>query len=382
MSKRANGEGSLYQRKDGRWVAAISLENGKRKYLYHHTQAQAMVALQHANHSKLQGTLKQTRDETLETFLLNWLHTCIQPRIRERTYQSYHDLITKHLLPTLGHVKVHKLTAGHIQKLYDLKRHENYAPQTIRNIGLLLRRALDEACHRQYLFHNVCRTVTLPKVPKANSMRSLTIEQAKDFLAAVKGNPLEALYVLALTTGMRQGELLALKWDDIDLIHGNIQVRHTLARIPRQGMVLSEPKTPSGRRCINLTTIALEALKQHFLQQEQAKREAGAAWKNHQWVFCNGEGNPLDGANLLRRSFRPLLKQANLPAIRFHDLRHSTATLLLALGTHPKIVQELLGYSQICMTLDIYSHVLPTLQERVMAHLNTLLTAQDPSLRS
>jgi len=117
-----------------------------------------------------------------------------------------------------------------------------------------------------------------------------------------------------------------LKWDDIDLIYGNIQVRHTLTRIPRQGMVLSEPKTPSGRRCIHLTTIALEALKQHFLQQEQAKREAGAAWKNHQWVFCNGEGNPLDGANLLRRSFRPLLKQANVPAIRFHDLRHSTAT--------------------------------------------------------
>jgi integrase len=181
---------------------------------------------------------------------------------------------------------------------------------------------------------------------------------------------------------MRQGELLALKWDDIDLIHGNIQVRHTLARIPRQGMVLSEPKTPSGRRCIHLTTIALEALKQHFLQQEQAKREAGAAWKNHQWVFCNGEGNPLDGANLLRRSFRPLLKQANVPAIRFHDLRHSTATLLLALGTHPKIVQELLGHSHISMTLDIYSHVLPTLQENAMAHLNTLLTAQDLSVRS
>jgi len=117
MSKRANGEGSLYQRKDGRWVAAISLENGKRKYLYHQTQAQAVVALQHANHSKLQGTLKQTRDETLETFLLNWLHTCIQPRVRERTSQSYHDLITKHLLSTLGHVKVHKPGLTHLNRV-------------------------------------------------------------------------------------------------------------------------------------------------------------------------------------------------------------------------------------------------------------------------
>jgi integrase len=382
MSKRANGEGSLYQRKDGRWVAAISLENGKRKYLSHHTQAQAVVALQQANSSKLQGTLKQTRDETMETFLLNWLDMRIQPRVSERTYQGYHDLITKHLLPTLGHIKVHKLTVEHIQKLYELKHHENYAPQTIRNIALLLHHALDDACQQQYLFHNVCRTVTLPKVPKAQSVCSLTIEQAKHFLTVVKGDPLEALSVLALTTGMRQGELLALKWDDIDLTHGNIQVRHALSRISRQGVILSEPKTPSSRRCIHLTTIALEALKRHVFQQEQAKRKAGTRWGNHQWVFCNGEGNLLDGANLLRRSFRPLLSQAGLPAIRFHDLRHTTASLLLALGTHPKIVQELLGHSQVSMTLDIYSHVLPTLQENAMIHLNTLLTAQDLSVQS
>jgi integrase len=382
MSKRANGERSLYQRKDRRWVAAISLENGKRKYLYRQTQAEAVVALQQANYSKLQGTLKQTRDETMEELLLNWLQTHIQPRVRGRTYQSYQDLITKHLLPTLGHVKVHKLTSGHVQQLYELKRHENYAPQTIRNISLLLRRALDDACQRQYLFHNVCRTVALPKAPKANTMRSLTIEQARQFLTAVKGDPLEALYVLALTTGMRQGELLALKWDDIDLTHGNIQVRHTLTRIPRQGAMLSETKTPSSRRCIHLTTIALETLKQLSLQQEQTKRETGVQRGNHQWVFCNEQGNPLDGGNLLRRSFRPLLNQANLPAIRFHDLRHSTATLLLALGTHPKIVQELLGHSQISMTLDIYSHVLPTLQETAMTHLNTLLATQDLPLLS
>ncbi|HEX3643739.1 MAG TPA: site-specific integrase, partial [Ktedonobacteraceae bacterium] len=157
---------------------------------------------------------------------------------------------------------------------------ENYAPQTIRNISLLLRRALDDACQLQYLFHNVCRMVTLPKVPKAQSVCSLTIEQAKHFLTVVKGDPLEALYVLALTTGMRQGELLALKWDDIDLTHGKIQVRHALSRIPRQGVMLSEPKTPSSRRCIHLITIALEALKRHFLQQEQAKREAGIRWGN------------------------------------------------------------------------------------------------------
>jgi integrase len=144
----------------------------------------------------------------------------------------------------------------------------------------LLRRALDDACQLQYLFHNVCRTIALPKVPKANSIRSLTIEQAKHFLTAVKGDPLEAFYVLALTTGMRQGELLALKWDDIDLTHGKIQVRHALSRIPRQGVMLSEPKTPSSRRCIHLITIALEALKRHFLQQEQAKREAGIRWGN------------------------------------------------------------------------------------------------------
>ena len=137
-------------------------------------------------------------------------------------------------------------------------------------------------------------------------------------------------------------------------------------------VVVAEVKTAASRRCIQLT--AIEALKQHAHQQEQVKQAGGSSWTQQNWVFCSEQGQPLHVGNLLRRSFRPLLNKANLPPIRFHDLRHSTATLLLTLGTHPKIVQELLGHSQISVTMDVYSHILPTLQEETMRQSNTLLT--------
>jgi integrase len=221
-----------------------------------------------------------------------------------------------------------------------------------------------------------------PRQPKGHSIaQSLTIAEAKRFIAAAQGDELEALYVLAITTGMRQGELLALTWEDIDFTAGKLQVRRSLNRSSQKqaGGVASELKTVSSRRCIQLTPMALDALQRHALQhkhlQEEAKREKG----EERWVFCNTQGKPLRASSLIRSSFRPLLEKASLPPIRFHDLRHTTATLLLSMGTHPKIVQELLGHSQIIVTLEIYSHILPPLQGEAMLQFNALLTAPDLS---
>ena len=205
-------------------------------------------------------------------------------------------------------------------------------------------------------------------------MKVLSGEQAQKFLEVAKDDPLEALYVLALTTGMRQGELLALKWEDIDFVHGTLQVRRTIARVAHKGFTISEPKTPKSRRSIQLAQMAIDALKRHRIRQRELRLLAGPAWSDQRWVFCNGVGNPIEATNMLRRSFRPLLTKAGLPIIRFHDLRHSVATLLLTAGIHPKIVQELLGHSQISLTLDTYSHVLPSLQEDAVNRLNVLLT--------
>ena len=199
------------------------------------------------------------------------------------------------------------------------------------------------------------------------------MEQARTLLAAAQDDSLEALYVLALTTGMRQGELLALKWSDLDLTYGKIQVQRTLIQVRGGKATVAEPKSPTSRRCIQLTPLAIEALKRHTQRQHAIHNKRRTPRRVPEWVFCDGHGVPLRASGMVRQSFQPLLAGAELPLIRFHDLRHSTATLLLTIGVHPKIVQELLGHSQIFVTLDIYSHVLPTLQGEAMQQLNILL---------
>jgi len=210
-------------------------------------------------------------------------------------------------------------------------------------------------------------------VPK-KEMQVLNAEQAQQFLAAAKGDPFEALYILALTTGAREGELLGLKWEDLDLEHGRLHIKRTISRVPKQGFKVAEPKTPKSRRCIHLTVLAISALREHRLRQNEARLAAGSAWDNQGWIFCNGIGRPIEVGKILGQSFRPILMKAGLPIIRFHDLRHSTASLLLSMNIHAKVVSEILGHSQISLTLDTYSHVLPSLQEEAMNRLNTLLS--------
>ena len=208
-------------------------------------------------------------------------------------------------------------------------------------------------------------------------MRALSPDQAQSFLEAARGDKLEALYLLALTTGMRQGELLALQWKDINWNNGTLQVRRKISRITNQGFVFSEPKTAKSRRSITLTQMAVETLKQHRLHQNEQRLAAGPIWEEYDLVFCNALGRPIEVGNMIRRSFRPLLQKAGLPIIRFHDLRHSCASLLLSMGVHPKVVQELLGHSQISVTLDTYSHVLPSLQGEAISRLERFSTTRN-----
>ncbi len=373
MGKRANGEGTVYQRKDGRWVASIVLENGKRRSLYCKTQREAIKEVQRANLAKDQGTLMMTEDQTVSAFLTSWLHETARPNVRERTYERYRELIELHILPTLGQVKLRKITPQQLQRLYNQKLEEGYAPQTVKHIHRVFHRALRDAVRWQLVARNICDVVDAPRVPR-REMQALSSEQAQQFLEAAHGDPLEALYVLALTTGMRQGELLGLRWEDLDLVRGTVQVRRTIVRLPRKGFVVSEPKTPKSRRKIHLTQLAVEALTHHRLRQHEARLAVGPAWDEQGWVFCNTVGRPIEVGNMIRRSFRLILMKAGLPMMTFHQLRHSAASLLLAMGVHPKIVQELLGHATVSITLDLYSHTLPSLQEEAVGRLNILLS--------
>jgi integrase len=201
----------------------------------------------------------------------------------------------------------------------------------------------------------------------------LTPEQARRLLDAAKGHPQEALFVLALATGMRRGELLGLKWQDVNLDMGVLQVRRALTRMPTGlGYQEAEPKTKTSRRSIILPSFAIEALKEHRTRQLEMKQKAGIAWEEHDYVFCTSTGKHLSPGHDVLVQLKKLLEKAGLPDIRFHDLRHSTATLLLSKGVHPKVVQEILGHSAINMTMDIYSHVLPTMHKEAMDGLNDI----------
>ncbi|MDP6494857.1 MAG: site-specific integrase, partial [Dehalococcoidia bacterium] len=288
--------------------------------------------------------------------------------LRTTTFRRYEEYVRLHVVPHIGRVRLSRLTPQHIQELYSRKLDEGLSPTTVHHLYAVLHRALHQALKLGLVARNVTEAVEPPR-PVRSEHLALTPGQARELLAAARSDRLEGLYVLALTSGMRQGELLALRWPDVDLDGGKARVRSTLLR----DGTLGEPKTSKGRRQITLLAVTIEALRRHRLRQYGDRLSVGPAWTDRDLVFTNAVGNFLDANNLRHRAFPALLKRAGVPRIRFHDLRHSTASLLMSIDVHPKVVQELLGHSQIAITMDTYSHLMPNLQREAMEGLDRLL---------
>jgi integrase len=247
-------------------------------------------------------------------------------------------------VPAFGGIKLSALTRAHLKTLYASKI--DLSPTTIRHLHAAIHKALDEAVADNLIPRNVATNIKLPKMRK-KEIHPLNPDQAKAFLEAARGDRYEALYVLAIHYGLRRGELLGLKWSDLQ---GNtLQVRRTMSEA-RVGRIEEETKNGKGRR-IELSEKALDALRNHRRQQVRVK--------DSEYIFPSTTGTPTNSSNLMYRSFKPTLKRAGLPQIRFHDLRHTCATIRFMKGQHPKRVQELLGHASIAMTMDIYSHVIP-----------------------
>jgi integrase len=361
--RRGHGEGSVYQRSDGRWTAYITLDNRKRKYFYGKTRKEVVDKLQKAQREKHQGTLITTPDQRLEDYLTHWLDT-YKPTVRLATYNIKSYIVRGHIIPAIGHIPLQRLTPQHIRAFYASEMNNGLKPQTVRGYHLTLHRALAQAVKDGLIARNVCDLVDPPK-PLRREMQTLNEEQARHLLETAKGHRLEFLLTLAIATGMREGEMLALRWSDIDMDKGVLFVRRTVKRVGKYGIVETEPKTARSRRQIALPDFVIAALKAHKEKQEALRLKMGKRWRNKELVICNHFGDVIDTANLTHW-FKKLLKQAELPNIRFHDLRHSAATLLLAMDVHPKIVQELLGHSSIAITMDVYSHALPSMHQEAM----------------
>ena len=370
MARRKHDEGSVFQRKDGRWVAQVRLENGKKKQRYFKTAKEANTALRKMLHEKEQGTLPTGPQQLLKTYLDQWLEQVHKPTIRIGSFNAYRIMLDKHIIPALGHIPLQRLSPQHVQGFYASKLSEGLSLRRVRGLHSVLHSALDNAVKWNLVGRNVCDLVS-PPVPKRHEIQPLTPEQAQHLLEAAREHKLETLLTLALATGMRRGELLGLRWQDIDFEAGCLHVRRSVGRIGKFGLIESEPKTQRSRRKIMLPAFVVAALKHHQQQQRAMRQEASSEWQDKDIVFCGKNGKYFDLTSL-DYHFKRLLKSAGLPNIRFHDLRHSAATILLSMGVHPKVVQELLGHSNISMTLDIYSHVLPSIHQEAMSKLDDL----------
>jgi integrase len=372
--RRARGEGSIYQRKDGRFVASLPVEGpGRaRKYFYGKTRAEVRAKLQQAQLEQKQGLLATGPRQTVQQFLEHWLENVHKPHIRANSYRIYRQLFDNYILPALGSYQLQKLSPQHIDELYARKLSEGYAAETVRSIHRVLHRALEDAVKWGLVSVNVCDKVNQPRAVKFET-HPLTGEQARQLLEVARGSDIEVMLKLALTTGMRIGELVGLRWADIDFQEVSLQIRHTVSRIGRRGIVENDPKTESSKRKIMLPRFVLDALQQHREHQAGLQSKAGAAWQEKDVVFSNRYGGFLERSNIVRR-FKELLKEAGLPAMRFHDLRHSAATILLKMGIHPKQVQELLGHSSFKITMDRYSHILPSMQREMMEKIDNFFT--------
>jgi integrase len=317
------------------------------------------------------GLIFEGENRTLSAYLDGWLNGPAKSSVKPSTFESYERMIRNHIEPALGHRKLKALAPDHVQYFYQSKLDAGLAPGTVRLMHGILHKALEQAVKWGSVPRNVCKTTTPPK-PNPEEIHPLDAEQVKRMLEAARANRLEALYVLAVTAGLRIGELLGFKWEDLDLDAGTLHVRRTRSQA-KSGPIFTTPKNGKGRS-IRLTRRAVEALKSHKAAQNAERFKLGDLWEDNGLVFSTTAGRPLDFRNVATASFKPLLRRAGLQDIRFHDLRHTCATLLLSRGHHPKLVQELLGHSSVAMTLDRYSHVLPGIGDQTAAAMEAALS--------
>ncbi|MGI6035690.1 MAG: site-specific integrase [Limnochordia bacterium] len=381
--RRGDNEGTIYKRPDGRWAGQISLGydvNGKRirRSFVRETRREVAEELAKVLQEVQAGAYIEPTTCTLGEWLDKWLAEYKKPQLRPSTYESYKGLIERHITPALGGVPLAKLQAHTLQSFYNDKLTSGrfdgeggLSTRTVRYFHVIIRQALEQAVKEGILARNVA-DATSPPVVRNKPMRPLTEDELLQFFQAAQDDRLFPAFLLAATTGLRRGELLGLCWDSVGLENAIIIVQRQLLVLDGKPVLEDTTKSERGRRSVTLTDDAVSELKAHRKRQAEERLALGEAYQNKDLVFCQEDGTFIDPRNFTKR-FQRILKEAGLPKVRLHDLRHTHASLLLARDVHPKIVQERLGHSSISMTLDLYSHLAPGLQEAAAATLNGLL---------
>ncbi len=366
--QRAHGEGSIFFHAGrGLWAASVSLGTdalGKRRRLtiYGKTKAEVKRKLddERARHG---GAFIARSPQTVAGYLEGWLRDDVKPNRSASTHATYGHVL-KHAIPIIGNQKLDRFDSATIGAFYRKLRANGITSSIIAKIHVVLHTAFQAALRRRLILSNPFSLVERP-VHKHATMKTLDAAQARQFLKAAAADPLEALFVLAITAGLRQGELFGLRWADVDLDAKRLSVRRSIEEIDGKRVVV-DPKTPRSRRNVALTELAVLAL---------GRRRVLAYAEGHRSPYCftQLDGGLLRKSNVRRRSFKPLLERAKLPDVRFHDLRHTAASLLLLQGVNPKVVSEGLGHASVSLTLDTYSHVLPGLQQGAASLIDDLI---------
>lgn len=372
--------GQIIKRGEKTWIVRIFQgrdENGKRRYVnktIHGTKKNAERYLTAKLRDKDLGINIEPASESLDKYLEKWLESVVRSRVREATFDDYKYLLDRYVSPALGAIKLCDIRSIDIQKVYgDMLGERELSARTVRMTHAVLSSAMKQAVRWHMLPRNPCEFVDLPRMAR-KEMQALSPEEASRFLEVARNDKLGIVLSFALATGMRPEEYLALKWSDLDLHAGTATVRRTLIWRKGGGWYFGEPKTSRSRRTIPIPRSLVGELADHRRKQAESRLKKGADYQNNDLVFASGEGTPILLRNLVRRHFQPLLTRAELsPTLRLYDLRHSCATLLLSAGENPKVVSERLGHASIVLTLDTYSHVLPSMQQAATEKLEKIL---------
>jgi len=372
--RRGHNEGSVYYDKDKeRWVAAVSIAPGRRKKFYFEKKQDAIRKKNEALRDLEQGTLATGTQRKLGAYLEDWLENVHKSKLRIGSYVTYKKNVG-YLVDGLGDVWLQKLTPEQVQDFLQKKLNGGLSSKTVHEIHGVLRVALKNAVRWGIVSRNVCDMVDPPTIVSREAV-PLSVEQARLLVKHVRGHRLEGVLAMAIVTGMRRGEILALHWSDVDFERHRLLVLHSVDYIAGYGYVVGKPKTGAGKRWISFPAFLFEMLKQHQVQQLELRNTA-KKWEDHDLVFPNLSGGYLH-PNHMGETFRELLKNAGLPDIHFHDLRHSAATILLCMGVNIKVIQELLGHTDISITLGVYGHLLPSMQQSVVETWDGVFEVED-----